>query len=34
MDELFYNIDHNQMLKLLKILEANTMTFKKNNIIY
>ena len=33
LDELFYNIDHNQMLKLLKILEANTMTFKKNNII-
>ena len=33
MDELFYNIDHNQRLKLLKILEANTMTFKKNNLI-
>lgn len=33
MDELFYNIDTKQKHKLLKILEANTMTFKKNNLI-
>lgn len=33
MNELFYNIDTRQRLKLLKILEANAMTFKKNNLI-
>lgn len=33
MDELFYNINDLQKLKLLKTLEANTMFFKKNNII-
>lgn len=33
MDELFYNIDTRQKHKLLKTLEANTMTFKKNNLI-
>lgn len=33
MDELFFNIDNRQKTKLLKVLEANTSTFKKNNII-
>lgn len=33
MDELFYKIDHRQKLILLKILEANTITFKKNKFI-
>jgi len=33
MDELFYNIDNRQKAKLLKVLEATTSTFKKNNII-
>lgn len=33
MDELFYNIDNKQKAKLLKLLEATTSTFKKNNII-
>lgn len=33
MNELFYNIDIKQKLKLLKDLEANTFIFKKNNII-
>lgn len=33
MNELFYNIDNKQKLKLLKELEANTFFFKKNNII-
>ena len=33
MDELFYNIDNRQKLKLLKELEASTLTFKKNTII-
>lgn len=33
MDELFYNIDNRQKLKLLKLLEANTLLFKKNNTI-
>ena len=33
MDELFYKIDHRQKLILLKILEANTIAFKKNKFI-
>lgn len=33
MDELFYNIDNKQKLKLLRELEANTLVFKKNNLI-
>lgn len=33
MNELFYNIDTKQKYKLLKVLEANTLIFKKNNII-
>lgn len=33
MDELFANIDNRQKTKLLKILEANTLLFKKNNLI-
>lgn len=33
MDELFYNIDTRQKLRILKDLEASTTTFKKNNII-
>lgn len=33
MNELFFNIDNRQKLKLLKLLEANTMLFKNNNII-
>lgn len=33
MDELFYNIDNRQKNKLIKVLEANTYIFKKNNMI-
>lgn len=33
MDELFYNIDTKQKHRLLRVLEANTLVYKKNNII-
>lgn len=33
MDELFYNISNANKLKILKDLEANTLSFKKNTII-
>ena len=34
MDELFYNIDNKQKLKLLKFLEANTLLFKKKHYYF
>lgn len=33
MNELFYNIDNRQKQRILKDLEANTVIFKKNNLI-
>lgn len=33
MDELFYKIDAKQKLRLLRDLDANTLVYKKNNII-